>query len=613
MCSIAGFNWDDKELMRKMNSSMAHRGPDGWGIFNDNSFTLGHRRLSIIDLSKNGRQPMSDGRFILIFNGEIYNFKDLRKQLQDLGHHFQSQTDSEVLLYGYKQWGPSLLAKLNGMFAFAIFDSKTKTLFAARDRFGIKPLYYYHQNEKFIFASEIKSILTHNIPKQLNKKAAYQYLSLRYIPQEHTFYENINKVLPGHFLTFKNNTLTTTQYYDLPNNQNLKPKNAAQKVHNLLDESVQKRLVADVPVGIYLSGGLDSSAITALAAKHKKEPLQTFSVGFNYNDEVDELDKARAVAEHFQTNHHEIQLDEPIIPMLKKINHFLDMPHGDPVIIPQFKLSQLASKHVKVVLSGEGADELFAGYVQYKNMLRARKLLLHHSPMPLRKTAAKLIPIKVLDKMYDYPSSIGTKGKEKLQDFLTHQNDESRAYFDSICITSSTDRTKIHLPKVPPIPLNKERKPLLNRLLYHDIKQWLPNYPLHVADRLTMAHSIEGRVPFLDHNLAEYANSLHPSLKLKKGQTKWILRQAIKPILPQFQTKKQAFFMPLDHWFKTELKDLAKDLFSKEKVAKRGIFDYYHLKKIYTNFNQSKLIYGKQLFTLINFEMWLKENIDQLS
>jgi asparagine synthase (glutamine-hydrolysing) len=615
MCGICGFNWCDKGLLREMTDILRHRGPDSGGLYTDNNLSLGHRRLSIIDLSNAGRQPMynEDGSVMIIYNGEIYNYKELRNELEKLNHKFQSNTDTETIIHGYEQWGEQITEKLNGMFAFCIYDQKKKKLFLARDRLGIKPLYYYWNNNKFIFASEIKAILLTEIPREVNLRAAREYLQLRYIPGEETLFKGINKLLPGHILTLENNNLEIKQFWDVPIPKIKKTELDETKntVGGILADSVQRRLIADVPVGVYLSGGIDSASILALASQIKEEPVKTFSVGFN--TEVDELNKAQKIAEHFNTDHHEIIIQKSISPLLPKLIWHLDMPHGDPVIIPQFKLSELASKKVKVVLSGEGADELYAGYVQYKTFLQARKAYL--IPKTITTNIAQRTPIKILDKFFDYPSSLGEKGKEKIIDFLNNIRNKEKAYLDLISILSNKDRQLLFSEEFKnitqkPVTFEENRKPLLNQLLHFDTKTWLPNYILFINDRMTMAHGIEGRVPFLDHRLVEHSTTLPGKFKLNGNTTKFILRETMKDILPNANVKKHAFFMPLDKWYKEELKDLAEEILTPAKVKERGYFHYYYLKRIWEKYNQSKLIYGKQLFTLINFELWHRMFID---
>ncbi|MBR9683463.1 asparagine synthase (glutamine-hydrolyzing), partial [Candidatus Woesearchaeota archaeon] len=420
MCGICGFNWEDKELLKGMTSIIRHRGPDSGGLYTNQNISLGHRRLSIIDLSAAGRQPMcnKEGNVWITYNGEIYNFPEIRKVLEEKKYRFDSNTDTEVVLHAYQELGEGCLQYFDGMFAFAIWDQDKKELFLARDRLGIKPLYYYWDGQKFIFASEIKALLLAGIPRKVNLRAAKQYLQLRYIPGEDTLFKGIKKLLPGHTLTLKDGKIEIKQFWNLPvpkiNKSGLTE--TAECIKRSLSSSVGKRLIADVPVGVYLSGGIDSAAITAFAAQFQKEPVKTFSVGFDYDNKVDELNKAKAIAQHLQTDHHEIVVDGNISPLLPKLIWHLDMPHGDPVIIPQFKLSQLASQKVKVVLSGEGADELFAGYVQYKTFLQARKTFF--LPKTLTTNMASAVPIKILDKFFDYPASVGEKGKEKVIEFL---------------------------------------------------------------------------------------------------------------------------------------------------------------------------------------------------
>jgi asparagine synthase (glutamine-hydrolysing) len=612
MCGIAGFNWEDQELIKRMSSILVHRGPDGEGIYTDTGISLGHRRLSIIDLSSAGAQPMSnkEGDLTITYNGEIYNFQEIREKLKEKGYKFKSNTDTEVLLYGYQQWGEKVLERLNGMFAFAIWDDRKKKLFVTRDRVGIKPLYYFWDGKRFVFGSEIKAILLHNIERKVNKSVAKDYLNLRYMPGEETLFQGIKKLLPGHYMVLKDDELQIEEFWNYPLPESQKDKNAVKEVRRLFGRSVRRRLIADVPVGVYLSGGLDSAAITGMVAGIKEDPVKTFSVGFDYNDKVDELVKAKEIARHFQTDHHEIIVNEPISSMLPRILWHLDMPHGDPVVIPQFKLSELASKKVKVVLSGEGADETFGGYVQYKKMLQLQKL--QRIPSALMNFGVQHTPIKVFDQLFDYPSSIGEKGKEKVKDLVACKDDMEKAYGSFVSILSDADREKMlnFEGKESNVTFQKGRLPLLNQMLYYDSKTWMPNYVLHINDRMTMANSIEGRVPFLDHTLVEYGNDLHPSLKIKNGVNKWVLRQAMKKVLPTSNTKKHAFFTPLDKWYKEELKDLMEQMLTPQNVRERGYFNHDVIKKIWENYNRSKLLYGKQMFTLLNFELWHRMFID---
>ena len=511
MCGICGFNGEDKSLLRQMNTLLTHRGPDGEGFYSDGKVSLGHRRLSIIDLSPAGKQPMTneDQTVWITFNGEIYNFPELRKELEKRGHSFSSHTDTETIIHGYEEWGENVLQKLNGMFAFALWDTKTEMLFLARDRLGVKPLYYFWNGEKFVFASEIKSILAdQTIPRTLNQNAVRQYLNLRYIPGEETLFQQISILPPGQLIMLRGKEFLIKKYWDLPSQQNGKMGTAVE-VRERLQESVRKRLVADVPVGVYLSGGIDSAGITALAAKLKQdETVKTFSVGFDHSSEVDELSRAKIIAQHCRTDHTEIVVNGSVAELLPKLLWHLDQPHGDPVIIPQFHLSEKAREKVKVVLSGEGADELLGGYVQYKTMLRAQKI--QGIPALFRKNAVRAVPVKILDYFFDYPVSLGEKGKEKVLDFLGNLHDEEKAYADLISILSNKDRKRLFLhqkkederlsgkgrlsiKRESPIEgslFQKERQPLLHRMMYFDTKTWLPNYVLFINDRMTMAHGI---------------------------------------------------------------------------------------------------------------------------
>ncbi|WP_089717678.1 asparagine synthase (glutamine-hydrolyzing) [Candidatus Entotheonella palauensis] len=369
MCGIAGFSWQDEALAGKMSQTLAHRGPDQYGVYTDAWVSLGHRRLSIIDLREHGRQPMSneDGTVWVTYNGEIYNFPELRQTLEAKGHVFRSRTDTEVIVHAYEEYGPACVEKFNGMFAFAIWDQNQRELFLARDRLGIKPLYYYWNRNQFVFASEIKAILqAPEVEREVNPQAVYHYVGYEFVPAPDTMFRHVHKLPPGHYLRFKNGQVTVQRYWDMTfQTENLSPRDYAEHMRELLTEAVRKRLISDVPLGVFLSGGLDSSTIVALMSHCGVEPIKTFSLG--YEDETfSELDYARVVAKQFNTEHREL-IVEPVTPeLIEKAVWQLDEPMTDLSSVPFYLICQRAREHVTVCLSGEGGDESLVGYDRFK-------------------------------------------------------------------------------------------------------------------------------------------------------------------------------------------------------------------------------------------------------
>jgi len=520
MCGICGFNWEDKPLLREMTNIMEHRGPDQAGFHIDDDISVGHRRLSIIDVSEAGRMPMfnEDGSILIIFNGEIYNFKELRAELEKEKHRFSSHSDTETILHGYEQWGEKVVERLNGEFAFCIYDIPHKKMFLARDRLGIKPLYYYFNEGKFIFASEIKPLLLAGIPREVNVAQVREYLNLRYIPGEETLFTGIKKLLPGHTLTLSEGKMIITRFWDVPIPQIKKITlvEAGKEVQELLADSVQRRLIADVPIGIYLSGGIDSAAITALASQNKTKQVKTFSVGFDYNEEVDELNQAQKIARFFSTDHKEIVVDEPITPLLPKILWHLDQPHGDPVIIPNFKLSQLASKTVKVVLSGEGADEIFGGYVRYMPVAKEWELRTHFP---------------------SYNAYLFTK-------YYRHFS-----YLDAFsALTARNDDIEFVRETLRPY-FERFDNPI-TAMGYADFNLIMPSL-LQMGDRMAGAFGIENRCPFLDRRIIEFGFSLPPELKIHGLEQKVLLRRILEKrgLTEPLKGEKRGLTIVFNQWF----------------------------------------------------------------
>jgi len=570
MCGINGFNWDDVSLVKQMNAKISYRGPDDTGAYSDSEITLGHNRLSIIDLSKKGHQPMTDldGKLCITYNGEIYNYRNIRKELEKKGYKFTSNTDTEVIIYTYKEYGADCVKKFNGMFAFAIWDSEKKELFCARDRLGIKPLYYYHDQSRFIFSSEIKAILCHDLQKNLDRSALGSYLAYRFIPSDKTILTGIKKLQPGHTMTYSNNKLSIKRFWNISwNETKISEQDAVSKIKQLLSESVNKRLMSDVPLGAFLSGGLDSSLIVAMNSALRTDKVKTFTVGFDH--ESDEFAPAKKVADHLNTDHHELHLGyDKITKMLPKIVWYMDEPNSDPSMVPQYFLSEFAKKQVTVVNTGEGADELFSGYYHYRIG-----------------NSFNMVPGLVKKQIYDWYYSPFKKKDRKVLGF-----------------------------SVDPALREQLNKPnaLLNNILHFDIKHELPNWQLARVDRMTMAHSMEARVPFLDHNMVQFATQLPVNLRQRGIDGKYILKKMALDYLPKniVTRKKQGFTTPLHSWLKSEIEPIAEDM-----LLNRDIISKDYVKKLINKHKSAKKprpfqLYSYQLFILVCLEHWFRQYLD---
>jgi len=628
MCGICGFNWDDKELVRRMADSIRHRGPDDDGYYTDKDISLGNRRLSIIDLSKNGKQPIfnEDKTICVVYNGEIYNFQEIKEDLEKKGHRFYSNTDTEVIVHAYEEYGEKCLECFNGMFAFAIWDSKQKKLFLARDRHGIKPLYYAVVKNNLIFGSEIKSILLHkDIKRTVNPEALHYFLTFRCNSTNETMFKGIYKLPPAHYLIYKNKKIDVKKYWA----QNFKPLYKTEDYYSKLvlkrlEESVKMQLISDVPLGAYISGGVDSTAIIALMKKIGVDEINTFTVSFGM-DKYEEKNYARKVAEHYGTNHREITVNPDTSKLLPKIIWHLDEPMSDPTSIPVYLLSEKVKKHATVILTGDGGDEQFGGYTQFKFMKLHKKLKL--IPRSLRKSiplALKYMPSDILNMFFKYSSDLGEEGIRRMSDFIS-TTDSSEAYLNLVGIFNESEKRHIYSENAnkntKSINLAKRlnqgflsrKYPYMSNVIRMDTELILAEDMLMKADKNTMAFSVEERVPFLDHTLSEITGRMPPDLKIRNFNEKYILKKAVRNIVPKqiIMRKKTNFFVPIHTWFKGELLDITKQILSREEIAKQGIFDYRHIEKIWKRFNNSRLFYARQLWSLLCFQIWHKLYIEK--
>jgi asparagine synthase (glutamine-hydrolysing) len=614
MCGIAGFNWPDEELITRSGKLISHRGPDAEGYFIDENVSLGFKRLSIIDLSTAGHQPMfytdangacskfHNSQFLegadlgIIFNGEIYNFQEIKTELISKGYHFSSKSDTEVILASYLEWGQNCVTRFNGMWAFCIYDKKKGILFLSRDRMGQKPLFYYSSDDKFIFGSEIKTILQAGIERNINTSSLNHYLFFGFNPTRESMLKGVNKVLPGHTMVYdlkKKQITSHTPYWQIKFTLAVADESTLRKsIHETIDQSVKRRLIADVPVGAFLSGGLDSSIMVYHMRKYIAD-LKTFSIKFDYAD-FDESKWSNKVSSFFKTDHYEIQFTaKDVLKFIPDLVNAYDNPLGDPSIIPTFLVSKVAREHVTVSLSGMGGDELFGGYTRYSEYLILKRLI------RLSPSVKSLLPI--VYKLINRDKS--GKLKELLK--ITDEADLYLRLFSHL--SRNSKEIDINYDAFSSLKTYFSHRDGLTNMLNFDQHTYLPDNGLEKEDRATMANSLEGRAPFMDYHVVNLANSIPWHLKIRNGTGKYILKKAYHNYLPHeiIYRKKQGFGVPLNHYFRNELKDITYD----------AIFDFqgyeYYDKKILLNLwdqHQKSTSDYSQLFWLIFiFNKWYEK------
>jgi asparagine synthase (glutamine-hydrolysing) len=613
MCGICGFNWRDEALVTRMNDQLVHRGPDQSGVHCDASVSLGHRRLSIIDLSERARQPMTneDRSIWLDFNGEIYNFQELRQQLIAKGHRFVSNADSEVIIHAYEEYGIDAISKLRGMFAFAIWDAKKKLIFLARDRIGIKPLYYYCKDGKLVFASEIKAILQHpTISREVNLQALYDYIGFEFVPAPETMFRNINKLQTGHYLLFKDGSADTKQYWDL----SFKPAaisydEAVAEERRLLDEAVKSHLVSDVPLGVFLSGGLDSSALVAFMRRHISGQLRTFTIG--YKDKTfSELDYAQIVADRFGTDHHVLMIDDLKPEYVEKALWHLDEPMTDLSAVPLLLVCEQAKKYVTVCLSGEGGDESYAGYDRFK----ASKLNGFYNFIP------RMIRTGVISKLVDaLPDQRQKKGAINMLKRFVEGSDlpQDGMHLRWQYFSDSRQDNLLFKPafrnSVSLDPFRLVRQCMakcdatdrVNREIYLDMRFMMTDSVLMKVDKMSMASSLEIRVPLLDHVLVEFIASLPGDWKLKGLETKHILRSGLEHVLPEaiVNRGKQGYSLPVKQLLRDQLRQYMVDLLNGSPVIKEQ-FNIDHVNAMIKEHVDMTHNHNHVLWALMNVAIW---------
>ncbi|HUA14007.1 MAG TPA: asparagine synthase (glutamine-hydrolyzing) [Verrucomicrobiae bacterium] len=625
MCGIAGIVGSEcqgshgYDLLHRMCESLVHRGPDDEGLFVRSGAALGMRRLSVIDLA-GGHQPVfnEDQSVWVVLNGEIYNFRELRKELQDGGHRFRSHTDTEVIVHLYEDLGADCVHKLRGMFAFAVFDEKRGLLLLVRDRLGKKPLHYAVTGQKLLFASEIKAILA--VAPELStvsQHALLQYFYFGYIPDPATTFSEIQKLPPGHLLEFVNGEVQLRQYWNLPQYGTYSPRDEGECLEELeskLAEAVRARLIADVPLGALLSGGVDSSTIVALMARGSPRPVKTFSIGFQHAD-FNEANHARLVAQTFSTEHHELILEPNIVETVEKLTQSMDEPFGDSSMLPTYYVSRLAREHVTVVLSGDGGDEAFAGYDRYRIHLQDR------AGYPIPQWVGRLYRDRMYRRLpYGAPGrnlaySISLPWSERYVEAVSiapAQRNYSLLSDDFVSSFRSDDPLSLFREHISDAPANDA----LSRVLYLDTKTYLPGDILTKVDRMSMAVSLEARVPMLDHIFLEWVASLSPEWKMNHRGQKFILRKLAERLgVPDaaLHRPKQGFALPLLHWMRGELKDLVLTLLLESRTLQRGYFNAAGVKRLLNAFFCGRTDDCHEIWRLMMFELWQRNFLERIN
>lgn len=628
MCGIIGFIGTDvntADVLQRMTEVMSHRGPDDFGYRLGEGYGFGHRRLSVIDLSPAGHQPMSneDGTIWVTHNGEIYNFVELRKELEKRGHRFKSNTDTEVIIHSYEEYGEKCVERFNGMFAFGIWDERERKLFLARDRLGKKPLHYAHLPNGFIFASQIKSILRHpRVKREVDLDALGYYLTMGYIPAPLSIVKGLSKLPGGHFLVYQGNNIRIEKYWDVEysSEQGVQgdEESHVEKLKELLKDSVKIRLISDVPLGVFLSGGIDSSLILGLASQFSSKPVKAFSIGFR-EDSYNELQYAKRVSEHFGAEHHEFMVTpETLNGILPEIMEFFDEPVADPSFLPTYLLSKLTREYVTVALGGDGADEDFGGYVTHKNARYAE--IYRRLPGFLRKNFIEpmiwSLPASFEYMSFDYTAKVFIAG---IQYPVEIANLLWLGVFTPVecCRLSPSHFGQSMLEaKLKDVGrdylMTHSDLSALNKILYLDTKYFLQDDLLVKVDLMSMAHSLEVRAPFLDYRLVEYTAKMPSHFKVRGRTSKYIFKKVANDILPSdiIHRKKQGFSVPVAQWLqKGEGLTLIRDVLHNGHFVKAGFFNYDYISELLEQHTNQRINNWKKLWALLILELWYRKYI----
>lgn len=628
MCGIAGYITNStafpakREIIQAMTDTISHRGPDSADVWVEpqTGTALGHRRLAIIDLSPNGHQPMLSacGRYVIVYNGEVYNYAEIREELIRHGHSFRGDSDTEVILSAIAQWGlRRAIERFIGMFAFALWDKEKKSLSLVRDRLGIKPLYYGFSGSVFLFGSELKAIRRHPaFTNEINRNALALYFRHNYIPAPYSIFEGIYKLRPGHICTVGQNQAAPLleEYWSakdawqagLDSPYEGTTAEAVEDLEVLLKDAVGQRMISDVPLGAFLSGGIDSSAVVALMQAQSSRPVKTFSIGF-HEEKFNEAKHAKAVAAHLGTDHTELYLTPAdLLNVVPNIPEHWDEPFADSSQIPTYCVSKLAKENVTVSLSGDGGDELFTGYQRYFALDNWHTL--ERIPLPVRRLTAATLK-KIPAKLFDILGPIGSKIHWRL-DMLSissfsefyryfvshHKNPESLVRDSKELITALTDNN------------NKMAGDLFKQMTYWDIVSYLPDDILTKVDRASMAVSLEARVPLLDHRVVEFAGKLPTSYKVRDGQSKWLLRQVLYKYVPKelIERPKMGFGVPIDSWLKHDLREWAEDSLSADNLTSQGYLDVKAVRTMWSDYKKGQNNWHYYLWDILMFQSWLE-------
>jgi len=632
ICGISEFNGGkpvDYTTIESMCRAIKHRGPNDEGMFVDDHIGLGMTRLKIIDL-ETGHQPIfnEDKTICIVFNGEIYNYKELRNLLSKKNHRFSTQSDTEVIVHLYEEYGYDCLHKLSGMFAFAIWDKRTRKLFIARDRLGEKPLIYYHDKERFIFGSEMKSILEcEGIDRKIDLEALYHYLTFMSIPAPYTIFEGIRKLLPGHYIICDpERGVTVRRYWDVSfeeQKEETREDHYVDKLRHLLRESVRERLISDVPLGAFLSGGLDSSSVVALMSQLSNGPVKTFSIGFEGPSYYNELEYSRLVAKQFGTEHHELMVRPDIVNILPKLVWHWDEPFAISSAIPIYYLARMAKEHVTVALTGDGGDELFAGYSRYlwdreaevwsripRGMLKALSTGLGLLNPSVSNRGSNLVR-----RLKKYTHSLTLDRDSRYVFYMSRFKDTEKSNILSPDLNAEFQKRSVSSESILANYYRQfDGKDNLDRRLYGDIKASLADEMLTKVDKMTMAVGLEARPPLLAHELVEFTAATPSEYKLNGRTRKYILKEAMKSIVPDtiMYRRKHGFEVPLDEWIRDELRDFTRDLLSEANIKRRGMFDHNYVNKMLDLHDNSVGNFGHHIWILLVFELWCRAFIDRV-
>ena len=601
MCGISGFNWQDEALIKRMNETTHHRGPDATGIFLANEISLGNNRLSIIDLDPSANQPMqsTDGRYVIVYNGEIYNFKELRKELA--GYPFRTKSDTEVIIASYMFWGEKCVERFNGMFAFAIWDKQKHELFLARDHVGIKPLYYYHDDTCFIFSSEIKAILEHPIQRKIDIESLNHYFQLNYVPAPSTMFTNIKKFPTGSYGFFSNNLFSTTSYLG-PNQFPREHTLDSRGVRMAVQEAVKSQLVSDKPVGVYLSGGIDSTVILASLKEAGVKDIDTFSTGFEVPANLEEkfnadFHLAGKTAKAFHTRHHEYLLPQSELPrLLEKAVWHMDEPIAVPTALSMIYLSSLAKEKVDVVINGKGGDELFGGYERYR-LSRIASVYQKIIPNTLRKTLS----------FTETTRKLNITDQFKRYKMFMFQNQSTLPTF----LKKDFNKQLITADYFKKMYFSHDHDPFETHFMYVDRNTWMPDQSLVLNDKMSMAGSVELRLPFLDRRVMALSDALPLSQKVSLLDNKIILKKAFEQEIPSYilSQPKRGWFSPGSFWLRnTPILDIAREAFQDDfYVGTKPLFEWSKVREYLREHEEKKGYHLPLLWPILVFQLWAKE------